>query len=428
MPRTTSVGMQRLALVIAILGWIASACVAPAPAAPATTPIKIGVLDDTTGVTTIEGALMRISTDLVVQQTNASGGINGRPIQPVYVDPKDDPTQALQLAAQLVDQDQVDVLAGAVTIPECQAVQSYAAKVHIVYVPLDGCGGDDLTARTCDRYTFRLYNGGTAQLDALVSTAVPKYGKRWGIIYADYAVGQFAYTQSKAALQRLGADYVIAIAVPFGEPNVTPYVTRIPTDGSIDLLVVTETGTDLARVMSVVQQFGINQHVPIFGGGNKEFFGGNYPEALNGALAFGGRYPAGDPTSNPNDFAFEQAWEAMAHQDAAAAAPLGGPEKASPGNGNGYNAYLSMNALKLAMRASQFANRADTEKLIGAFENLQMPQGPEFPGGAIVMNKANHQGQMTFYLLKIDGQQEDLVQTFPAESLPTIGDCTVSRT
>src|SRR5262249_31540154 len=111
MPKTTSRSVPHLALVMAILGWAATACVAPTNPPPTTSPIKIGVLDDTTGVTSIEGALMRISTDLAVQQTNASGGINGRPIQPVYVDSKDDPTQALQLAAQLVDQDQVDVLA-----------------------------------------------------------------------------------------------------------------------------------------------------------------------------------------------------------------------------------------------------------------------------------------------------------------------------
>src|SRR5437660_1346058 len=48
-----------------------------APAAPTGSPIKVGVMDDVTGIGAIEGALLRISVDLVVQQTNASGGING---------------------------------------------------------------------------------------------------------------------------------------------------------------------------------------------------------------------------------------------------------------------------------------------------------------------------------------------------------------
>ena len=41
----------------------------PAAAAPTGTPIKVGVLDDVTGVGAIEGALMRISVELVVQET-----------------------------------------------------------------------------------------------------------------------------------------------------------------------------------------------------------------------------------------------------------------------------------------------------------------------------------------------------------------------
>ena len=83
-------------------------------------------MDDVTGVGAIEGALMRISTDLVVQRTNASGGINGHPLQVVYVDPKGDATQALDLAPQLAQQDNVDVLAGGIFSPECLGVQGLA--------------------------------------------------------------------------------------------------------------------------------------------------------------------------------------------------------------------------------------------------------------------------------------------------------------
>src|SRR3954452_10121671 len=71
-------------------GAAATTAPAAAVAPPTGTPITVGVLDDVTGVGAIEGALMRISTDLVVQRTNASGGINGHPLKVVYVDPKGD--------------------------------------------------------------------------------------------------------------------------------------------------------------------------------------------------------------------------------------------------------------------------------------------------------------------------------------------------
>src|SRR5437868_13205323 len=94
---------------------------APAAAAkPATggaatgTPIKIGYLADTNGTSAQIGAGMHLGTDLAVEQINSAGGINGHPLQVTYVDPQSDPTQAGQMATQLVQNDKVDVLLGAV--------------------------------------------------------------------------------------------------------------------------------------------------------------------------------------------------------------------------------------------------------------------------------------------------------------------------
>src|SRR5437773_3969244 len=250
----------------------AAAPTAPAVAAPATaaaaakpsgTPIKVGVMDDVTGVGAIEGALMRVSTDLVVQRTNASGGINGHPLEVTYVDPKGDATQAINLATQLAQQDNVDVLAGGLFSPECIGVSQLAAKLQMVYISTNGCASDVLTSKQCDKYTFRVYPVGRQTGDPVVNFEVKTFGTRWGIIYPDYALGQSTLATTRAALQANGAEMVSSaeIAVPLGEANVTPYVTKVPIDGTIQVLQVSETGSDLARVMSVIQQFGINQKV-----------------------------------------------------------------------------------------------------------------------------------------------------------------------
>ena len=84
-----------------------------------------------------------------------------------------------------------------------------------------------------------------------------------------------------------------------------------------------------------------------------------------------------------------------------------------------------MMALVLAMRKANFTGKADTDKLVAAFETLNVPQGPDFPDGQLIMNKDDHQGRTTYYLLKINGQKEEVVQTFPADQLPLIGDCKI---
>ena len=412
----------------------AAATSAPAPAAtsapgaataPTGTPIKVGVMDDVTGVGAIEGALMRISTDLVVQRTNSSGGINGHPLQVVYVDPKGDATQAINLATQLAQQDNVDVLAGGLFSPECIGVSGLAEKLQLVYLSTNGCASDVLTSKQCNKYTFRVYPVGRQTFDPTTKFEVQSFGTKWGIIYPDYALGQSNLQSLKTALDANGPELPVQIAVPLGEANVTPYVTRIPLDGSIQVLQVSETGTDLARVMSVIQQFGINQKMTIVTGLGKESFAGVYPDALNGALLTGTRPSDGLP-GNADDAKYMQDWLAVAKgQDADFLGPLGGADHVTPGNNNGYNAYMSMMALVLAMRKANFTGKADTDKLISAFETLNVKQGPDFPDGDLLMNKDDHQGRTTYYLLKINGQKEEVVPTFPADQLPLVGDCKV---
>lgn len=429
---------QVAAVLVVVLAWGLAACApgAPTAGAPASAakpaaqgaaqlsgpPIKVGVLNDITGVGAIEGALMRISTDLVVEQTNATGGINGRPLQVIYADPKGDATQALQLGTQLVQQDNVDVLAGGIFSPECLGLQGLAPKVGLVYLPLNGCANEQFSTQFCNRYSFRVFPAGRQIDDPLVAYQVKNFGKNWGIIYPDYVLGQSALATATAALQRNGTDFSVTIPVPLGEANVTPYVSKIPTDGSIDVLQVSSTGSDLARVMSVIQQFGINKKVKIVSALGKESFAGVYPDAMDGAIIRGARASDGLP-GNTDDANFAAAWKAMAQKQADVVGPLGGPDKATPGNNNGYNAYASMQALKLAMRAANFTGKADTDKLIAAFETLNVPQGPDFPAGPLIMNKADHQGRLTTHLMQINGQKEDILATFPADQLPLIGDC-----
>ncbi|MDQ3811707.1 MAG: ABC transporter substrate-binding protein [Chloroflexota bacterium] len=402
---------------------------APRPAAaPNGTPIKIGVLNDVTGIGAIEGALMRVSVDLAVQEVNTAGGVNGHPVQVIYADPKGDATQALQLGTQLAQQDNVDVLAGGIFSPECLGLQGLAEKLQLAYIAVNGCLSDAFTAKSCNKYSFRVYPAGRQTSDPSFEYEVKNFGTKWAIIYPDYALGQSQLATSEAALEKNGASYVAKIAVPLGETNVTPFVTRVPTDGSVTALYVTMTGSDLARVMNVIQQFGLNQKMTVVSLLGKESFGGVYPEAMNGAIITGTRPSDGVP-GNKADEEYQKAWIEMARKNPDVSGPLGGVDKVTPGNNNGYNAYMSMKALLIAMRKSGFSGKADTDKLISAFETLSIPQGgglDAFPSGQMIMNKDDHQGRTTFYLLKINGQKEEILQTFAADSLPSIGDCKIA--
>ena len=406
---------------------------APAPTkaqngqpAPATgSPIKIGYEADANGTSAPIAAGMHLGTDLAVQQINAAGGINGHPIQVIYVDPQSDPTQASQMATQLIQTDKVDVLMGAVLSSECLVVQQLVAKLQVVYLPTFGCAAEDFATQSCNRYAFRFEPVGRQSLAPLVDYIVGNYGKTWAMMYSDYAYGQSQLRAYSDELGKRGASISLPIPVPQNEPNLAPFVTKIPTDGSVSGVIINGLGAgDLTRVSLALGQYGIAPKIQVIGNSGRDVYGGTYPEFLKGSVAAPQPYITGQPPNNPYSDTYEKGWREILQKEPEWANIFGGADKALAFQG--YYQYSAMMALKNGMIAAKFTGRQDTEALISALEKVSMPLGPDFPGGAIMMNAADHQGAQTMYVYRISGpQEEELLATIAADQIPKFNACHV---
>jgi len=415
-------------LVVAATAVMAMACgggaAAPGQQAANGTPIKLGVLDDNGTSSAIEGAELRVNTDLAIAQINAAGGIKGHPLEAVYVDPKGDAGQSLTMAQSLVQQQGVDVLVGGIFSPECLGIQNLVPRLGVVYMASTGCLSEDFAAKQCNRYSFRITPAGRQQVFPLSTYIVGAYGKKWALVYSDYAYGQSQANAYTLGLQAAGGELTTRIAIPLNETNVTPYITKIPTDGSVTGVINTQAGADVLRSLQTMQQFGIDKKMPVVGVFGKERWAGTYPEIVNGSVAVTNAL-SDSPSDNRFDLDYHKAFRAqMAKEDAAFQATLGSPDRAVPGI-SGYQAYTTITGLKLAMMAAGYTGRKDTDRLITALESLKAPQGAEFPGGAFQMRRSDHQGAMTSYIAKVNGQREQVLSTIPPDKLPPIGSCQV---
>jgi ABC-type branched-subunit amino acid transport system substrate-binding protein len=429
-------GFRAVMPMLIAAAWLA-ACSTPPAAQPAAkngapssggqtdgSPIKIGYMADANGTSAPIAAGMHLGTDLAVQQINAAGGINGHPLQVTYVDPQSDPTQASQMATQLIQNDKVDVLMGAVLSSECLVVQQLALKLQTVYMPTFGCAAEEFSTQACNRYSFRLYPVGRQQLAPLVDYIVKNHGTKWAMTYSDYAYGQSQLKAYTEELAKHDASIVLPIAVPQNEPNLAPYVTKIPTDGSVNGVIILGLGAgDLTRVSLALGQYGIAPKVQVIGSSGRDVYGGAYPDFLKGAVNVD-QYLTGQPPNNQYGDAYEKGWREITQKEAEWANILGGADKALAFQG--YRQYTAMTVLKNAMVAANFTGRKDTEALIGALEKINVPLGPDAPGGAIVMNPADHQGAQTTYVYKVAGpQQEELLATVAADQVPKFNTCHV---
>ena len=153
-------------------------------------PIRIGEINSYTSNPAFT-LPYRNAMQLAVEGVNAKGGVLGRQLELITRDDAGRPQDAVRLAGELVNDQKVDVLAGAFLSNVGLALSEYAVQNKRLYV-----GGEPLTdAMVWDRgnrYTFRLRPSTYMQAAILAEEAAKLPAKRWAVVAPNYEYGQSA--------------------------------------------------------------------------------------------------------------------------------------------------------------------------------------------------------------------------------------------
>src|SRR5512133_50730 len=95
-------------------------------------PLKIGALLAVTGPAAFLGAPEARTLEMLVQDLNAKGGVDGRRIELVVKDTGGNPEKAISFAKQLVDEDGVFAIIGPATSGESIAVKGIANDAKVL--------------------------------------------------------------------------------------------------------------------------------------------------------------------------------------------------------------------------------------------------------------------------------------------------------
>lgn len=93
--------------------------------------IKIGAIGPLTGKASTYGQSVKNGAELLQEEINKSGGINGKEIQFIFEDDQADPTPSIQAFNKLVDNDKVVAILGPVTSGATTAVAPNATSKKI---------------------------------------------------------------------------------------------------------------------------------------------------------------------------------------------------------------------------------------------------------------------------------------------------------
>ena len=116
----------------ALLG-VALGVAALGAAQAAEPPLKIGLLEDVSGDLAFMGMPKLHGSQLAVEEINKKGGILGRQIELIHLDPQGDNARYQEFARRLVGRDKVDVLIGGITSASREAIRPIINRTSTPY-------------------------------------------------------------------------------------------------------------------------------------------------------------------------------------------------------------------------------------------------------------------------------------------------------
>ena len=167
-----------------LLGALAASTVLTAGAANAQSdePIRVGILHSLSGTMAISETTLKDVMEMLIEEQNEAGGVLGRPLEAVVVDPASDWPLFAERARELLTLHEVDVVFGAWTSVSRKSILPVFEELNgILFYPVQYEGEES------SRNIF--YTGAAPNQQAIpaVDYLMDEYGiERWVLLGTDY--------------------------------------------------------------------------------------------------------------------------------------------------------------------------------------------------------------------------------------------------
>lgn len=233
----------------------AAVAVAVAGAAFAADPVRVGLVDETTGPQAEAGVLTLNGARLAVEEINAAGGILGRQVELVVEDNQSTNPGTVLAYSKLVDQ-KVTAVIGPLRSTQVQAASPTIARARIPAI----IGGSDPTlTRVNNPWIFRVRPN-----DLYSSRVMAEYGlkvlekRRWAIVHATDTFGSNGKTALVDALKAQGVEPVLVQGYTSNQQDFTAVVLAIRKSGADIVGSYMTNSPDVGIMAKQMRQLGID--------------------------------------------------------------------------------------------------------------------------------------------------------------------------
>ena len=150
--------------------------------------IKIGAIMPLTGELATYGEPVKKGMELALEEINAKGGINGKPLKIIFEDDLGGPKTAVTVFNKLIDNEKVPIILGPLTSSASMATAPIAERRKVVQLSTMA-GTIDL--KYAGDYVFRVFASNEYQSKSIANKAIDVFNaKRAAILYINNAYGQ----------------------------------------------------------------------------------------------------------------------------------------------------------------------------------------------------------------------------------------------
>lgn len=221
-------------------------------------PYKIGAIFDISGKASALGTPEKQTAEMVVEQVNKAGGINGHPLELVFYDTASDTQKAIESVNKLVKKDKVLAIIGPSTSGESMAI---IETIQNNEIPNISCAARIEITDPPKKWVFK-----TPQTDRQAMAKILGYMKKQGIkkiafMSVEGGFGSGGLVQVDSLSPEFGIEVVAREKFSEDDTNMTTQLTKIRgTDAQALIVWCTDKGS--AKVASNIRQLGMT--IPIF--------------------------------------------------------------------------------------------------------------------------------------------------------------------
>ncbi len=232
------------------------ATIVAAGAAQAQTSVKLGVLNDRSGLyADISGEGSAIAARMAVEDFKAAD--KGIKVDIVSADHQNKPDVGSNIARQWYDQDGVDMIIDVPTSSVALAISQITRDKNKVFIN-SGAATSDLTGPQCSPNTVHWTYDTVMLANGTGGAMVKQGGDSWFFVTADYAFGHALERDTAAVVQKNGGKVLGAVRHPFPGQDFSSFLLQAQSSKA-KVIGLANAGGDTINSIKQAGEFGITQ-------------------------------------------------------------------------------------------------------------------------------------------------------------------------